>query len=123
MHELLDEAPTPARTQGKPGTLSQAEMHELLDEGPASTAEPAWVGGARKYNEAHAELVSDFNELTKQACLDASGQLDPQAVARWQGQHGVAPDGRVGPRTLAAARKAQAKAGPTDAASDQRIPV
>jgi hypothetical protein len=127
MHELLDEGPAPApasaRTQGKPGTLSQAEMHELLDEGPASTAEPAWVGGARKYNEAHAELVSDFNELTKQACIDASGQLDPQAVARWQGNHGVAPDGRVGPRTLAAARKAQAKAGPTDAASDQRIPV
>jgi hypothetical protein len=123
MHEFLDD-PAPAKTQGKPGTLTQAEMHEFLDDAPAAaTAEPAWVAGARKYNDAHAELVSDFNELTNNSCLDANGQLDPQAVARWQQQHGVEADGRVGPHTLAAARHAQAKAGPAGAASDQQIPV
>ena len=121
MHEMLDDAPA-AKTQGKPGTLSQAEMHEMLDDAPtAKAAEPAWVTGARTYNAAHADLVSEFNDATAGSCLDASGQLDPQAVARWQRQHGVDADGKVGPHTLAAARQASAKAGP--AAADQRIPV
>ena len=119
MHEMLDEKP--AQAQGKPGTLSQAEMHEVLDEKPAA-AEPAWAAGARKYNDAHAQMVSDFNEATGNSCLDASGQLDPQAVARWQRQHGVEADGKVGPHTVAAARQASAKAGPA-AAADQRIDI
>ncbi len=121
MHEMLDDAPAPAKAQGKPGTLSQAEMHEMLDDAPAAAkAEPAWVAGARMYNDAHAELVSDFNDATAGSCLDASGKLDPEAVARWQAAHGVEADGKVGPHTLAAARQASAKAGP---AADQRIPV
>ena len=121
MHEMLDDAPT-AKAQGKPGTLSQAEMHEMLDDAPAAkAAESAWVTGARTYNAAHADLVSEFNDATAGSCLDAGGQLDPQAVARWQRQHGVDADGKVGPHTLAAARRASAKAGP--AAADQRIPV
>ena len=128
MHEMLDDAPAPAPTvkaQGKPGTLSQAEMHEMLDDAPAAAkAEPAWVAGARTYNDAHAELVSEFNDATAGSCLDAGGQLDPQAVARWQAAHGVEADGKVGPHTLAAARRASAKAGPAaTAAADQRIPV
>jgi hypothetical protein len=118
MHEVLDDKPA----QGKAGTLSQAEMHEVLDDKPAS-AEPAWVGGARKYNAAHAEFVSDFNELTNNSCLDAAGQLDPQAVARWQRQHGVEADGKIGPHTVAAARAAQVKAGSAGAIAEQRIDV
>jgi len=122
MHEMLDDAPAPGKAQGKPGTLSQAEMHEMLDDAPAAkAAESAWVTGARTYNAAHADLVSEFNDATAGSCLDAGGQLDPQAVARWQRQHGVDADGKVGPHTLAAARRASAKAGP--AAADQRIPV
>jgi len=125
MHEMLDDTPAPAQAQGKPGTLSQAEMHEMLDDAPAAAkAEPAWVAGARTYNDAHAELVSEFNDATAGSCLDAGGQLDPQAVARWQAAHGVEADGKVGPHTLAAARRASAKAGPAaTAAADQRIPV
>jgi hypothetical protein len=123
LHEMLDDKPA-AKTQGKPGALSQAELHEMLDDAPAKTAgEPAWVGGARKYNDAHAELVADFNDATGNSCLDASGQLDPQAVRRWQAAHGLAADGKVGPHTLAAARQASAKAGPANVAADQRVPV
>ena len=123
MHEMLDDKPA-AKTQGKPGALSQAELHEMLDDEPAKAAgEPAWVGGARKYNDAHAELVADFNDATGNSCLDASGRLDPQAVRRWQAAHGLGADGKVGPHTLAAARQASAKAGPANVAADQRVPV
>ena len=111
---------------GRPPPVTGLIQETLADEPAAATksaAEPAWVGGARKYNAAHAELVSDFNDATANSCLDAGGQLDPQAVRRWQAGHGVDADGRVGPHTLAAARHASAKAGPAGAASDQRIPV
>ena len=112
----------------RPGALTQQQIgpggeFELEGSAPAKpAAEPAWAGGARRYNEAHAEGVSEFNELTQGSCKGADGQLDPQAVARWQRQHGVDGDGKVGPHTLAAARHVQAKAGPSGA-QDARIPV
>jgi Putative peptidoglycan binding domain len=108
---------------GKPPPVTGLIQETLADEPAKSAAVPAWVAGARKYNEAHAELVSDFNDATGGSCLDAGGQLDPQAVARWQAKHGLAADGKVGPQTLAAARQASAKAGPAAVAADQRIPV
>ena len=108
---------------GRPPPVTGLIQETLADEPAKTAAVPAWVGGARKYNEAHAELVSDFNDATAGSCLDASGQLDPQAVARWQAKHGLAADGKVGPHTLAAARQASAKAGPAAVAADQRIPV
>jgi hypothetical protein len=118
MHEVLDDKPA----QGRPGALSQAEMHEVLDDKPAAAA-PAWVAGARKYNALHAEFVSDFNDATASSCVDASGQLDPEAVARWQRQHGLDADGKVGSHTLAAARQASAKAVPAATVAEPRIPV
>jgi hypothetical protein len=115
---LADESST-----AKPPPVNQAFIRDTLADGDAkSAAEPAWVASARTYNDAHAGLVSEFNDATAKSCLDASGQLDPQAVARWQRQHGVEADGKVGPHTLAAARQASAKAGPA-AGADQRIPV
>jgi hypothetical protein len=83
-------------------------------------AEPPWVAGSRRYNAAHASFVSDFNEATGNSCV-VDGELDPQAVARWQAQHGLAPDGKVGPMTVAAARKVTASAG--SAGIDARPPV
>lgn len=119
IRDTLADEPTTA----KPPPVDQAFIKDTLADGNArSAAEPAWVAGARTYNDAHAGLVSEFNDATANSCLDASGQLDPQAVARWQRQHGVEADGKVGPHTLAAARQASAKAGPA-AAADQRIPV
>jgi peptidoglycan hydrolase-like protein with peptidoglycan-binding domain len=86
----------------------------------APAAEPAWVAGARKYNEAHAELASNFNSLTGNTCIGADGQLDPQLVSAWQRSHGLDADGKVGPHTVAAARQA----GPVASSqADARIPV
>jgi peptidoglycan hydrolase-like protein with peptidoglycan-binding domain len=126
--ELEGSAPAAKPAVVRPGALTQQQIgpggeFELEGSAPAKpAAEPAWAGGARRYNEAHAELVSEFNDLTQGSCKGDGGQLDPQAVARWQRQHGVDADGRVGPHTLAAARHVQAKAGPAGA-QDARIPV
>jgi murein L,D-transpeptidase YcbB/YkuD len=118
----------PAAAQPKKGPLSHQEMHEFLDDSPARAqpAEPAWVADARAYNAAHSELVEEFNELTDNvARLDGESKVDPQAVARWQGHHGVAADGKIGPRTVAAARALKAKAPAVAAApqADARPPV
>jgi hypothetical protein len=95
------------------GALTQAEMRpggefELEGSAPAKGPEPAWVGDARKYNDGHAGLVSDFNEATNSVCV-VNGQLDPELVRKWQAEHGIPADGKVGPQTLAAARKAKAR--------------
>ena len=71
---------------------------------PAPKAESAWIVHARAYNRS-SPAASEFNSLTAGSCATADGvDLDPDKVARWQADHGVAPDGRVGPHTLAKAR-------------------
>jgi hypothetical protein len=78
--------------------------------GPTATPEPEWVATARAYNDAHQGESQAFLEATGGACLDANGQVDPQAVKAWQQEHGVHADGKVGPKTAAAAQKAPAPA-------------
>jgi hypothetical protein len=112
---LHDESDGPRKTA--PAAASKAAH---------AAAEPAWVAGAQAYNAAHPELVDEFNELTSDVCrLDGEGKVDPQAVARWQRNHGLAPDGKIGPHTVAAARKLKAKAPEVAAApqADARPPV
>ena len=121
------------------GSEMIASLHDASD-GPLTTgpdagtgaapkpaaAEPAWVAGARAYNQAHAELVDEFNELTSDNCrLDGASEVDPQAVARWQSHHGLAADGKVGHLTVATARKLKTKAPEVAAAPqvDARPPV
>jgi peptidoglycan hydrolase-like protein with peptidoglycan-binding domain len=66
---------------------------------------------AVKYNDAHPALVAEFQELTNDLCCDwdsgSKGPVDPTKVARWQVQHGLTGDGKIGPLTVAAARKAK----------------
>lgn len=45
-----------------------------------------------------------FNTLTGGSCANDRGQPDRQKVKAWQAEHGVAVDGVVGPKTLAAAQ-------------------
>jgi len=92
-------------TTGKAPPVNQAFIKDTLaDGGTKSSVEPAWATGARTYNDAHADLVAEFNAATNNSCLDATGQVAPEAVASWQRLHGVADDGRIGPRTLAASK-------------------
>src|SRR5207253_2521799 len=85
-------------------------------------APPAWVAGAKAYNAAHPELVAEFNDLTGGICAE-TGELDPQAVARWQGHHGLPADGKVGPHTVAAAKAAKAPAAPVAGPSPAAAPA
>lgn len=61
-------------------------------------AEPGWVVRARAFNAKHEDDVNLFNMATGFSC-SVDGQLDPNAVATWQGNNGVKPDGRVGKET------------------------
>lgn len=133
VHEALDD-PMDSRTVPwieLASTLEDKSDPQAPDETPskskeAPTPEPGWVAAARTYNAAHADLVEEFNDLTAHICLnDDTVQLDPQAVASWQTQHGLTADGKVGPRTVAAARAARSKGVPVAQAeqSDARIPV
>jgi hypothetical protein len=106
--------------QMRPGGEFEVEGSDpqLLNPG----TEPAWVAGARRYNDAQASFVADFNEATNNSCV-VDGKLDPQAVARWQAQHGIGADGKVGPQTLAAARKASVSEAPKPVETEARPPV
>lgn len=76
------------------------------DEAPAHAGKPkgTWVTRAAQFNRAHADDVTSFNAATANACLDPeTGEVDPQKVARWQAEHGVKPDGRIGQQTVTAA--------------------
>ncbi|HEU4729486.1 MAG TPA: hypothetical protein VFT22_16410 [Kofleriaceae bacterium] len=73
----------------------------------ARASEPGWIRAALRYNEQHPELVAEFNELTQRSCVLDGKQADPVAVSEWQRMHGLAPDAKIGPMTVAAARKAK----------------
>ena len=107
-----------ART--RPGATGDAEAPQSADAGDADGGAGTQQQAARAqrahkrhdaaadaeataFNERHAGEVAEFNQLTQNACLGEDGKLDPAAVKDWQGAHDVAPDGKVGPKTLAAA--------------------
>ncbi|MEZ4399995.1 MAG: hypothetical protein R3B06_08250 [Kofleriaceae bacterium] len=92
-----------------PVTETAAAEEAKLEEEPVREAQHSpWFTGAQRYNERHAEFAAEFAILTGATMLD-DGSLDPNFVAAWQGMNDVAPDGRVGPLTLAAARQGAAK--------------
>lgn len=66
----------------------------------------AVISSARTYNRRHSHLVAMFDAATDRSCAGADGELDPVAVWRWQAEHGLGRDGRVGPRSAAAAQAA-----------------
>lgn len=113
---------------GDPATAAEGAA-PATEGGPAKPAHSAaWVTSAQAYNAAHADLVEEFNELTDDVCrLDGAGKVDVHAVSRWQAHHGLDPDGKIGPRTVAKAREVNAKPSQVAAApapgADARPPV
>jgi hypothetical protein len=108
------ETPAPtAQVQEDVAELSEAETEEHAP-APKKKEIPGWVLRARAYNQAHAALVAEFNELTGYACVGPMDwiegesveelEVDPYLVAQWQQDAGLAPDGRVGPKTVDAAK-------------------
>lgn len=98
---------------GEPAAEPHGEAavgNEAAGSGAAVGAEPKrdWRTGARAYNSSHRALVERFNAATQDSC-GSGGEVDPDRVAGWQREHHVEPDGRVGPRTAAAAQRAARK--------------
>jgi hypothetical protein len=92
--------------QQQDGSGAEAESQERTAKPKEEAKESAWIAGAKRFNAAHAEEVAEFNRVTKDACLGPEGVVDPALVSDWQVAHGVQPDGRVGPATVDAARRA-----------------
>lgn len=105
----------------RPGATSDAEAPQSADAGDADAGagtpqqaaraqrahkrrDAAGDAEAVAFNERHAAEVAEFNQLTQNGCLGEDGKLDPAAVKDWQREHNVAPDGKVGPKTVAAAK-------------------
>ncbi|MBL9015265.1 MAG: hypothetical protein JNL83_13865 [Myxococcales bacterium] len=94
----------PPKTQA-PDTFGEyREDRATIDQPHTEKQEAPWVGRARRFNRAHADNVRAFLDSTGTSCVDSqTGELDPNKVARWQADHGLAPDGRVGDQTVRAA--------------------
>lgn len=104
-------AAAPATAETAQGEPRPADLIIGRDKPKENKADPAWVAGAQRYNDAHPTLVDEFNELTdhRLVMLDDDSQLKPQAVASWQKVRGLVADGKIGPQTVAAARADRAK--------------
>jgi hypothetical protein len=80
------------------------EDRATIDHPHTEKKQAPWVGRARRFNRAHADNVRAFLDSTGNTCVDPeTGEPDPQKVARWQADHGVSPDGRIGDETVRAA--------------------
>lgn len=62
---------------------------------------------ADAFNARHPKQVARFNELTHGMCAGGEHGVDAAKVIAWQTAHGVDADGKVGPKTLDAAKAAR----------------
>ena len=97
---------TEQEADGTGGADAPTEKPAEHEPAQPSHEEAAWIVGAKAYNAAHPEQVEEFHRVTNNACVGPDGVADPKLISDWQAAHGVAPDGRVGPRTVEAARHA-----------------
>jgi hypothetical protein len=106
------QASTQFTAQGpKPGP--SGEFNDAPAKSPSDQAfedPPDPHAAAKKYNNAHPDHVSKFNELTGDSCM-VEGQLDIGLVVAFQAKHGLSADGMVGPHTVGAAHHAKKTVG------------
>ena len=110
MKQAMQEAAPDEPALGEPRELESFDRSgEYMEsrttvEGPTEQHASTWVTKARHYNKAHADNVSLFLQATGTQCVDeATGEADPKRIARWQADHGIPPDGRIGDQTVTAA--------------------
>ncbi|MFT3692161.1 MAG: peptidoglycan-binding protein [Kofleriaceae bacterium] len=108
---VKEEAPKTAavaQTEVKPEAVAKAEDPKVQGEKAAEAAQDTTKAEpAVQYNNAHAEQVAEFNDITSYAHTTA-GQVDIEKVIAFQRAHGLTPDGRIGKDTIEAAKKAAA---------------
>ena len=73
---------------------------------PRAAKWQAIVQAATKYNAAHADLVAEFNKLTGGKCAGSNAGVSVREVRKWQSEHGLSVDGKIGPKSIEAAKKA-----------------
>jgi hypothetical protein len=106
----VPETTVEAAPQAAPQVVEEAVAEEVAQH------EDTWVTRARDYNGRHVAEVEAFDQATGGSCRGPDGEIDPNMVARWQVDHGVSPDGRVGPLTVAAANRQEAGKEPAPSA-------
>lgn len=121
----MADAPTSAEPADQPAPQA-APGETQPGEKPADPAaatepekQPAWVAAARAYNDAHPANCDEFYALTGPELIDNEGFLDPTKIAMWQSAMGIEADGKIGPHTLATARKMQKLAPAVTLAEEQ----
>src|SRR3978361_605040 len=93
-----------AEVAAAPTASEQAFVDPLAAE---QKSEQEMVEHAEDYNEIHHSWSVEFNQLTDGACL-THGKIDPIKVRDFQKAHihiTLVADGRIGPWTIAAAKK------------------
>jgi hypothetical protein len=123
---------TPAAQPEQMAAPAPVTAEEAVEVQPAAAPEKesGWVSRARAYNQWHVYEVASFLAATGNACM-VDGVLDPNLVAKWQEEHGVAVDGRIGndtveaasraqPTTIAEVKEAEAEENPEDDPTDPR---
>src|SRR5438876_11737477 len=94
------------KAMGKAGvTGADAGEHQAAHQDPRAAKWHALVKAATTWNAAHPDLVGEFNKLTDGKCAGDKAGVSVRAVRQWQIEHEQPPDGKVGQKTVDAAKK------------------
>ncbi len=90
---------------GRALTSGDEAPPESVEVDPRAAQARALMRQANAFNAAHPDLVAEFNKLTQGKCAgNAAGGVSVMLVRKWQIEHGLKGDGKIGHATLDAAR-------------------
>lgn len=95
------------KATGKAGVAgaNASDDHLPPQQDPRAAKWHALVKAATAWNASHPDLVADFNRLTGGKCSGDKAGVSVRAVRQWQIDHGQTPDGKVGKKSVDAAKK------------------